>query len=210
MNSFTKKALSVFLAVILASAAMTVVSALPVDNPEEFSWFYADIDYKTNQLYSLYLGVNFYSVCNEEVFDCTVLDSAGNPVLERAMYDVEVFPTILDGFAKAMAEDFVVPGDEYIALALNVNATVILNPDELYTVKVAVGSFSNAQGDDSPEFMKEFYPSDYIYVPTVWDRILGFLNSNFIFRIIFAPLIVIIEYLYYAISGGPDMPFVLS
>lgn len=183
-----------------------VANDLPVDDPEEFSWFYADIDYKTNQLYSLYLGVNFYSVYNEEVFDCTVFDSAGNPVLERAMYDVFVFPTVMEETNRALPEDYIVPGDEYITVELLINEKVCLNPKETYTVRVAAGSFSNAQGEPSPEFAKEFVPEEYIYVPTIWDRILWFLNSNIILRILFARVIAIIEFFYYGWWWGPIVP----
>ena len=82
----------------------------------------------------------------------------------------------------------------------------IVNPDETYKLVVAAGSLATAdEQQQSPELTYEFLPSDYIYVPTIWDKILWVLHSNPILEFLFARLIVFIEFFYYN-PLGPWFP----
>jgi hypothetical protein len=193
MKKIAKKSLSILLAAILA--ATMLVSAFAVTaSSDDIVWFNLDVDYQTNQVYSIAFDVDGYSIFNEEGFACSIFDSDDNEVFDQSMCDIEYYTPGDFEFA----EDLGFGGDyEVIFVILNVNEEFIVNPDETYTLVVAEGSFSNADEQLSPELTYSFLPSDYIYVPTIWDKILWFLHSNPVLEFLFARVIVFIELFYY-------------
>lgn len=206
MKRLAKKSLSIFLAVILASTMF--VTAFAVDEAAgAIEYFSADINYETNDLGYLYFVVTGFSIANEEDFACTILDSQDNEVFNETMGEVE-FITL--DMMNAETAKRLAPADEdedemeFIMVNIYVYDTVTLNPDELYTLVVAPGSFSNMDEQESPEMTYEFLASDYIYVPTIWDKILFVLHSNPVFEFLFARLITLIELFYY--SPFPNFP----
>jgi hypothetical protein len=103
-------------------------------------------------------------------------------------------------------EGFVLVGDvgpQESWMTVYVDDSVVLSPDKTYTLVVAEGSFSTEEGQLSEEITYEFLPSDFIYIPTMIEKVLTFLRMNFLTEIIFAPLIAIIEFFYFGrVMGG--------
>jgi hypothetical protein len=200
MKRIAKKSLSVLLAVILASTLfVTAFATDEVTGGIEF--FSADIDYQTNGLNYFYFAVTGYSIPNEENFACSIYDSQQNEVFNETMGDISFMtPDMMDtDTLKSLAPE---DETEFVLVDVVVFDTVTMNPDETYTLVVGEGSLSNAQQEQCPELTYEFLPSDYIYVPTIWDKILYVLHSNPIFEFIFARLIVLIELFYYSPFGS--------
>lgn len=202
MKRVAKKLLSVLLAAILATTMF--VCAFAVDEtPDEILMFNMDINYETNEVSSIYFAVEGYSVLNEDTFAFSIFDSEDNEVFDESMCDVEAMtPELLDSakiaaVSKAIAQDDVEEPLEFILVYLYVNEEFIVNPDETYTLKIYAEAFSTAEGALSEEMVYEFLPSDYIYIPTIWDKILWILHSNSFFEFLFARVIIIIEYFYY-------------
>ena len=193
MKRTAKKSLSVLLAVILAST-MFVTAFAVTENSEEIIWFDMDIDYKTNRVFAVAFDVEGYSVLNEDAFACSIFDSDDNEVFDQSMCTIEYYTPSDYEFAKDLepVEDY-----EVIWVILNVNEEFIVNPNETYTLEIYDYSFETAEGTQNEMLVYQFLPSDYIYVPTVWDKILWFLHSNPVLEFLFARVIVFIEYFRY-------------
>lgn len=197
MKKLAKKSLSVLLAAILATTMFVTAFASGSDG-DIITLFSADIDYKNNQLNYFCFVAEGYSVFNEETFACSIYDSLGNEVFNETMADTShTLPNDIE----------LEEGPDFIWVSASLIETVILNPDETYTLVVAAGSFSTADEQLSPELTCDFLAGDYIYIPSIWDKILSFMHSNIFFEFIFARIIVIIEYFYYYSPIMPYIPF---
>jgi len=193
MKRIVKKSLAVFLAAIMTATMFVTAFAIP-GNSEEIIWFGMDVDYRTNQVYAIGFDVDGYSIFNEEGFACSIFDSEGNEVFDETMCYVDSYtPEWLWSVEDADNGEVY----EVIWVILNMNEEFFVNPDENYTLVVAAGSFTNADEQLSPQLSYTFLPSDYIYVPTIWDKILWVLHSNPILEFLFARVIVFIELFYY-------------
>lgn len=195
MKRLAKKSLSVLLALIIATTLFVPAFAANSDT-DDMLYFSADINYKNNQLNYFYFVVEGYAVYNEDTFACSIYDSSNNEVFNETMGEIShILPEDIE------LEE--VP--DFIWVNVSVLDTVILDPNETYTLVIAVGSFSTADEELSPALSRTFLASDYIYVPTIWDKILSFLHSNRFLEFIFARLIMIIEFFYYGmpLSGFP-------
>jgi len=203
MKRLTTKSLAVLLALALAST-MFVSAFAQTESSEEILMFNMDIDYKTNTVFTIYFGVMGYSIFNAEDFAFSIYDSQENVVFNETMCDVEAMtPEYLDSaksaaVKKALADDPVEEPMVFMLVWLTVIDEFVVNPDETYTIVIAAGSFSNEAQELSPELTYEFLPSDYIYIPTIWDKILFVLNSNPVLQVLFARVIMIIEFFYYS------------
>lgn len=187
MKKLAKKSLSVLLALVFATTMF--VSAFAADTDTNgITYFYADIYYEDNQLNYFYFNVEGYTVFNEDAFTCSLYDSQHNEVFNETRGDVDYM------LSEEMDSEQAV---DTIFVSVGLLDTVILDPNETYTLVVGAGSFSTADEQLSPAFTYSFLASDFIYVPTFWDRVLSFLHANVVFEFIFARLIIIIEYFYY-------------
>jgi hypothetical protein len=213
MKRIAKKSLSVLLAVILAFT-MFVTAFAQSENSEEIFMFNMDIDYKTNSVSTIYFVIMGYSVLNADAFACSIFDSDENEVFDQSMCNVSAISPELLGAAegamlnKALAED---PGEdplEFMLVYLYVNEEFIVNPDETYTMEIDEHAFSAADGTLSEMYLYEFLPSDYIYIPTIWDKILWVLHSNPILEFLFARVIMVIEFFYYNSWYLPFFPII--
>ena len=208
MKILAKKSLAVLLAVMLASTLFVTAFAV-TENSEEITWFDMDIDYKTNEVFIIYFVVEGYSVLNEDAFACSIFDSNDKEVFDQSMCDIEaIAPELLDAaksaaVSKAISRDSGEVPPEFLIVYLTVNEEFIVNPDEIYTLEIYDYAFETAEGAQSEMLSYSFLPSDYIYIPTVWDKILWVLHSNPILEFFFARVIIIIEYFYY----GSWFPF---
>jgi len=194
MKRFAKKSLSVLLAVMLATT-MFVCAFAVTENSEEIIWFDMEIDYKTNKVNVIAFDVEGYSILNEDAFACSIFDSEDNEVLDQSMVDIEYYAPGDFEFAKDIVpeEDY-----EFIYVILFVNEDFIVNPDETYTLEIYEHAFSAADETQSEMLSYSFLPSDFIYIPTIWDKILFVLNSNPVLQVLFARVIMIIEFFYYS------------
>jgi len=202
MKRFAKKSLSILLAFVLASTMF--VSAFAVtENPEEILMFSMNVDYKTNEVFSIYFVIEGYSVLNADAFACSIFDSEENEVFDQSMCDVSaVTPEFLGSaksaeLSKAVARDAGEEPFEFMIVYLTLNEEFIVNPDETYTMEIYDNAFETAEGTQSEMFSYSFLPSDYIYIPTVWDKILWFFSGRPILSFIFAPVIQFIRLFYY-------------
>ncbi len=206
MKKIAKNSLSVLLAVILATT-MFVSAFAVVENPYEITMYNMNIDYKTNEVFDIYFVIEGCSVLSTDDFVFSIYDSQQNEVFNESMCDAESYLPDFFGSAKSIAvskslsEILSNEPDEYMLVSLYVNEEFVVNPDETYTIVFAAGSFANAEGALSEEISYEFLPSDYIYIPTIWDKILSFLHSDSFFEFVFARLIMIIEFFYYGSFG---------
>jgi hypothetical protein len=176
---------TVLLATIMASTAFVTVFAERPEDSAEIVWFSLDIDYRNNQIYIINFSVEGFSFLNEEAFAFSVFDASDAKVLDQNMVEYDYF----------------VDDDGSFVVALYPVEGFYSNPDEIYTLKIYGNSFETADGEKSGVLTYSFLPSDYIYIPTLWETIVSsiliFLHSNPILEFLFARLIVFLEYFQY-------------
>jgi hypothetical protein len=187
MKKLAKKSLSMLLVFILALSAC--VSAIAYDTgSEDVTNFYASVNAyglspKLNWLHLL-LDSRF-TAFDEEAFAFTLEDSTGRLVADETMGHVETFtPAENDGF-----------GFE-VYFYFNNQSLPVLNAAESYTLTVPAGIFT-AGSEQNEQLIVTFEASEFINLRTGF---LGFLDRIYntpVLRVIFAPFIGLIEFIYY-------------
>jgi len=188
MKNFAKKALSLLLVFVLAVSG--AVSALAYDaNTGDIAGFYANIDAlgfrpKLKWL-NLVLDSRFTAV-DEEAFAFTLKDSSGETVADETMGYIETFTSAENG------------GQGFgVFFYFDSGSVPVLDEDETYTMTVPAGVFSTDSSETSVQLTVSFAAAEFIEKR---DGFWGFLDMVYntpVLRVLFAPLIAIIEVIYY-------------
>lgn len=188
MKKLAKKSLSMLLVLILAVSA--TVSAVAYDaNSSDITGFYASIDAygikpKLNWI-NILLDSRFTTI-DEDAFAFTLKDSLGNTVADETQGHIETFtPAENDGF-----------GFE-VYFYFDSRTLPKLDAKEFYTLSVPAGIFSTDSSEQSTLLVVDFAASEFISTRTGF---LGFMDTIYntpILRILFAPLIAVIEIVFY-------------
>jgi len=72
----------------------------------------------------------------------------------------------------------------------------VLNPDEYYTLSVPAGVFSTGGGEQNAELVVGFLASEFISERSGFLGFLDYIYNTPVLRIVFAPLIAVIEFIY--------------
>ena len=176
MKKFTKKALSLVLALVLATSLFA--TAFAADPVKGITAFAPEFDSQDN-LISFTFVVEGFTTYHANSFNCVIRDKElGSGIFTQAG------ATIVCEETSPLVFTVDVSYPSYNAPKLN--------PDEDYIFYVGHGSFSDADGYND-ELTFEI-GSDGPSGGNFWDKLLVFLHGNAFFEFIFALLIAIIEY----------------
>jgi len=167
MKNLTKNILSLFL--VFTIAATTFITAFAYRaNSEDISYFNATFEYDTNNASLIELHVRNYVGLNklQDPLAFFIYNSNGVVVFDSKINEFKV-----DFIGYSEDPDF------GIFFYIFFSEPLALNPDEEYTFVVNAGALVNEDGIQSPEFSVSFLPSQFIYVPTFWERVSNFFSS---------------------------------
>lgn len=188
MNKLVIKVLALLLVLTLAASAGISVLAYDAGS-EDITGFYASIDAygikpKLNWFHLL-LDSRFTSI-DESAFTFTLKDNLGKTVSDETMGHYETFTSAENGGL----------GFE-VYFYFDSQSLPILNAKESYTLTVPAGVFSTDSSELSAQLVVGFAASEFIDKRTGF---LGFMDTIYntpVLRVLFAPLIAVIEVIYY-------------
>ncbi|HZK39392.1 MAG TPA: hypothetical protein VFD23_04495, partial [Clostridia bacterium] len=188
MKKLAQKSLSILLVLILTVSA--TVTALAYDaGSDDITGFYASIDAygikpKLNWI-NILLDSRFTGI-DENAFAFTLKDSLGKTVADETHGHIETFtPAENDG-----------RGFE-VYFYFDSRSLPKLDAKQSYTVTVPAGVFSTDSNELSTQLLVDFDAAEFISTRTGF---LGFMDTVYntpVLRILFAPLIAVIEIIFY-------------
>lgn len=193
MNIFTKKALPLLLVIIFAvsGVASAAVSALAYDtgSPDVID-LYMSIEFYTHKLNWLNLDIDGrYIAIDEAAFSFELKDSHGRVVADETMGTIETFTSAENGGL----------GFE-LYFYFNARSKPVLDADETYTWTLPAGVFLTSGSEKSTALVIDFAASEYISERTGFFGFLDYVYNTPILRVLFAPLIAVVEFIYYISS----------
>lgn len=181
MKMLAKKSLAILLAMILAATGM--ISALAyTTSTDDIIYYYAQVDEISSELFWFNVDVDArYTIFSEATFAFTLIDSLGNVVADQTMGEASVItPDENEGYGMELYFDF--------------TTLPVLDRYETYSLIIAAGAFKTAMDEPSGELIVDFSPDEFIPPPpTFLQRVYFFLSSNIFTRILFAPLLAILD-----------------
>lgn len=193
MNIFTKKALPLLLVIIFAvsGVASAAVSALAYDtgSPDVID-LYMSVESYTHKLNWLNLDIDGrYIAIDEAAFSFELKDSHGRVVADETMGTIETFTSAENGGL----------GFE-LYFYFNALSKPVLDADETYTWTLPAGVFLTSGSEKSTALVIDFAASEYISERTGFFGFLDYVYNTPILRVLFAPLIAVVEFIYYISS----------
>lgn len=188
MKKLAKKSLSMLLVLILAVSA--TVSAMSYDaHSDDITGFYASIDAygikpKLNWI-NILLDSRFTTI-DEDAFAFTLKDSLGNTVADETQGHVESFtPTENGGLGFEVYFHF------------DSRTLPKLDAEQSYTLSVPAGIFSTDSSEQNTQLVVDFVASEFISTRTGFLGFMDMIYNTPVLRILFAPLIAVIEIVFY-------------
>lgn len=181
MKQFAKKSLALLLVMILAATGMVSAFAYTTST-DDIIYYFAQTDEISGELYWFNVDVDArYTIFCEADFAFTIIDSLGNVVADQTMGEASVItPGENEGYGMELYFDF--------------TTFPVLDLYETYSLIIAPGAFKTAANEPSGELIVDFTPDEFIPPPpTFLQRLYFFLSSNIFTRILFAPLLAILD-----------------
>ena len=187
MKKHARKILSLFLVLIIGS--ITMVSAFAYDtNTEDIIYFGSSINGDTGELEFFNFDLDSsYVYMDENEFAFEVWDDYGNVIADETMGYFEYYtPFDNEGYG--------------FELYFYFTESVVVDTEASYSLYVPAGIFSDETGFYNDYLVIDFDAAEFVYIPyePTWvDHFYNFLVSNVVTRVLFAPIIALIEYFYY-------------
>lgn len=193
MNLFTKKTLALLLVIVFAVSAVVsaTVPALAYDaaSPDIID-FYASVESYTHKLNWLNLDMdNRFIAIDEAAFAFELEDSNGRVVADETMGHLEFFtPAENDGLGFEAYFYF------------NDSSKPKLDDAESYTMTLPAGIFLTSGTEQSTTLVVNFTAAEFISERTGFFGFLDYIYNTPVLRVLFAPFIALIEFIYYISS----------
>jgi len=157
-------------------------------NTEDIIYFSASIYGETDVLESFNFDLDSsYVYMDEDAFAFDLLDDYGNVIADETMGYFEYYtPYDNEGYGFELYFYFM--------------ESVVVDTVASYSLAVPAGIFSDEYGFSNGDLVIDFDANEFVYFlyePTWVDYLYDFLVSNIVTRVIFAPIIALIEHFYY-------------